>query len=204
VERRRVAVGRELQRGEAEHARVAVRVVARAAVRAPGDVVEDAVRDLVRAADAALGREHRVAAVLRPRVRGEAPGSVGEALDVARLDAPLPRELLPQLRARGERPRVGVGRVDRGALGQADPPALGGAVGPERVLRGERDHVGGDHAAVEVGVEARVREARGQRGRGGRGGVRRAPGGGGDEGGEREEPHRTALPAARASRVAVS
>ena len=163
VRRQRVAVGGELQRGEAEDLGAA-RVVAGAALLARGDAVPLARRDLGHRGDALGGGQHRVALVLGPRVGGELP-AIGRGLhqqpglDLAAAEL----ELLPEPRPDREVPVVQVAGVDGGAIGQPHPAALDGAVAPQRVLRRERAVGGIDGQDTRVGVEAGRRQPLGQR-----------------------------------------
>jgi hypothetical protein len=50
-----------------------------------------------------------------PHIDSKAPAAIGDALDHAHLDATAVAELLPQPRAGGELPRVGLCRIDGAA-----------------------------------------------------------------------------------------
>ena len=135
---KRIAVRRELQRGESEHRYRRAFVAGDAVdprwnrVTATGRLGDGYGRTVFR-------REYRVGSLRIPDVRRVAPRSVRETFDEPSLDGAVVTELLPQARARREFERVRTRCIDRGALRQADPPALRGAIGPQRVLRRERN-----------------------------------------------------------------
>src|SRR5215203_3318346 len=99
MQRAGIAVGRELQRAEAQNLAAAA-LMAGLAVADPGDGVRTPAAERVGAAPAPLGDELRVGALGVPGVGGIEPLAVGLELDEARLDAPPAEgELLPQARA---------------------------------------------------------------------------------------------------------
>jgi hypothetical protein len=174
VRRQGIAVIRQLQRAEAEHRRGRGGMAGQA-VGAAGDGVTTSFGHLVRAGYAAGGRQFGVTLLFVPHVGGEHPLVGRGEPQQARLDlAAVPGELLPQLRADGEAPGVGVGHVDARAVGQVDPARLVGTVGPQRVLRREGAIAGGDRAVVTI--ETRLREPpRGGGGVGRKGAIRGHP-----------------------------
>jgi hypothetical protein len=98
-----------------------------------------------------------LAAIQAPRVGGIEPLIVGLALEVTGFDAPTAEgEFLPDPRADRKHPGVRVGAVDGGARRQRDPPALGGAIGPKRVLRRKRQVLRVDLERREVRVKPGV------------------------------------------------
>ena len=147
VQRTGIPLGRELQRAETQHLAAAA-LVARLAVADAGDRVRASAAERIGVAPAAFRREHAPRAhprsTHRPhRATGRRPSAPGSA------SRPRAREgkFLPQPGADREHPGVRVGGVDRGARRQRDPAPLGGAVGPERILRRERKVLRVDAAA---------------------------------------------------------
>ena len=146
VNRVRIAIGRQLQRVESQRSRP-LRSVTRAAIAHRRNAVLPAGRDVGDTRQSVIRRQGGVRAFVVPVVARKHPAVARRTPDHARLDPfAVEVELLPEPRSHRKVPRVRIGRVDRGPRRQIHPALLGGAVGPQRVLRRERPHVWCDDA----------------------------------------------------------